>query len=86
MSAHGIDASLSMDEGSRSNHEKPLPIVAPYARLFSLLRGRYKGLVQWWWAWEVLATAISIAPIVSLTVVLSHADGRLQKPWAFGAA
>ena len=85
MSAHDIDAGLSTDEGARSNREKPLPTVAPYVRLVSLLGGRCKGLVQWWWAWEVLATAIAIAPIVSLAVVLSQSDGCLRKSWAFGA-
>ena len=86
MSPHSINAGLSTEERARSTQEKPLRTVPPYARLFSLFRSRCKRRVQWWWAWKVLATAIPIAATLSLIIVLSQADGRVQKYWTYGAA
>lgn len=86
MSPHSINAGLFAGEGARSTHEKPLPTVLPYARLFSLFRSRCKGLVQWLWAWDVLATAISIAATIFLIIMLSQPNRHLQRSWTFGAA
>ena len=87
MSVYSVNTSLlSTDESARSTYEKPLPTVTRHAHLVTLIRHWCKGLVRWWWAWEVLATAISITATISLIIVLSQADGRLQKSWTFGAA
>ena len=87
MSGHSVNTGpLSADGRTRSTHKKPLPTVPRHARLVSQFGNWCKDLVRWWWAWEVLATTISIAATISLIVVLSQADGRLQKSWTFGAA
>ena len=61
--------------------EKHLPILPRHVRALSLCKRKCKALIRYWWAWELLAAAISISATVILIAVLRVNDGQpLQAP------
>lgn len=42
---------------------------------------RWHSLVHYWWAWEWLASLVSVAATVALVVVLAITDGHKQPDW-----
>ena len=84
MSDHNNSLDLTPAEGPPEPNEKPLPTVPPHVRLLSRVKSWIKGLVRWWWAWEVLATTLSIAATVTLIAVLTQANGRVKTSWSLG--
>ena len=61
--------------------EKQLPILPRYVRALSQFQQKCKALVRYWWAWELLAAAVSIIATINLIVVLAVNNGKsLQAP------
>ena len=66
--------------------EKELPALPCHARLLSSFKCGSQRLVKHWWAWEILAAALSIAATIGLVVILAKSDGVSLESLSFGAA
>ena len=64
--------------------QKDLPLIPWHTQLLSKLKRSCKRLVRWWWAWELLASALSIAATIALIAVLWQADNNTQHSWIIG--
>lgn len=64
---------------------KPLPEVPWHRKLFSTIVLSSRRLVRYWWAWEILSAAFSLAATVALVTVLAEQDGHIQEPFKLGA-
>ncbi|KAI0097971.1 hypothetical protein GGR51DRAFT_566012 [Nemania sp. FL0031] len=70
--------------GGRSALEKPLPVLSKRITFASRLSLACKRLMQYWWAWELLAATLSITAAVALVIVLIEYDERPQQDIAMG--
>ena len=85
MANNGANISLLRSQALSVPRQKELPPVPWHAHLFSKLGRLCKRLVRWWWTWELLASALSIAATIALIVVLWQADGNAQQSWMIGS-
>ena len=74
------------DLGHSALREKHLPVLPSHIHLYSKVKLWCKGLVRYWWAWELLAAALSIVATIVLIVILRINDGQPQQSFSFGAA
>jgi Protein of unknown function (DUF3176) len=62
-----------------------LPVLPRHARLRAWIQRRVRRLVHGWWAWELIAAAVSVAATVALDALLASADQHLQETWTVGS-
>lgn len=63
-----------------------LPVLRKRRWLSFEFKRRWNRLVHDWWAWEFLASAISIVATVALIITLAVTDGHKQPEWGIAGA